>query len=196
MRPDQTLSWEGTDTYLGAYRRRQEQVQPDYGLRVVSQAELDAPVGYHDPYAQRARELLSRSTQATEAGGFTLAAEAAHKAFENRRKEAEQIVRMADKLGEPVDPEIRRRAETPSAHGRVQEILHDRGENRRAALREASKPAQGRDDGSHVQFPDDPTGLALARERALGEQNQIAQHREMAAGKPTRGRRWFGERKR
>jgi hypothetical protein len=76
--------------------------------------------------------------------------------------------------------------------------LQARVESRREALVQANvataapMPAER----GVPSYADDPHGLAQAREQALGGQRQIAQHREMAQGKPTRVRRWFGERKR
>jgi hypothetical protein len=197
MRSDEMLHWEDTDSFLEAYRARQEQARSEYGWLGLSDEEMNAPVIREDPYALAAREQLSRSAS-TEPGGMALQAEAAHRAFEERRREARTLVQLADKLGERVDPEIRRRAETESAHVQVEAILQARVEQRREALVQANvataAPMPGR---RGLLFSDDPHGLAQARERALGSQRQIQAHREMASqGKPTRVRRGlFGGRK-
>jgi hypothetical protein len=189
MRLDE-FRWEDDDPFLQAYRERQEQAQSVYTWTGLSAEEMSAPVTREDPYAMAARDLLSRSASA-EPGGWTLKAEAAHQAFEDRRKEAQTLVRLADKLGEPVDAEIRRRAETESAHLQVEEMLMARVESRRAALAQANvataapMPAER----GVPSYADDPHGWAQARERALVSQRQIAQHRGLAQGKPVAPRR-------
>ncbi len=185
MNPDESLRWEDCDGYLETYRRRKEERQQWAGVpRIVSNEELRAPILYRDAYADAAKERLSRS--AGEPGAFALVAEDAHKDYTRRQRDAQQICRMAEKLGEPVDEETRLLAETPSAHLAVMDFLAKQAENRRQALRQASTPPVRRHDGSTVEAITDPWGMALAGEAALNAQRQIRQHRLMAEGKSKR----------
>ena len=195
MNGSDELHWEDDDPYLIAYRRRQEEkAQAAWTADLRPWDELNAlAVPPRDEYAERARELLSRSAP-SEPGGWALAAEQAHRDYEQRQKEAQFAVRMAEKLGEEVPPEIRARAETPSAHLQVEAMLEQRAENRRQALRQATTPTVGRNDGTFAGFSDDRE-LAFTREATLNSYGQIRRHRAMAEGNAEPVRAWWRRRK-
>ena len=186
MTNDWILRWEDYDQHLIRYRElKEEKAIREQVPRVISRAHLDAPVRRSNEYADAAVRSL---TATVEPGMFALAAEAAHKDYERRQKEAQMMVRLADKAGEPVDPAIRRLAETPSAHIQIAKMLEERAEQKTAALREARR-ATGLPvpvDRSQLRhIANDPWGRMLEAEHVMSSCPQIARHRAMAAGKPT-----------
>jgi hypothetical protein len=188
------VRWQDSDSYLVAYheaRERKAQAawfdpEPMFG------GDQTAPVKREDAFADAAREQLG---QRSDPGPWALAAEQAHKTYEARQKEAQLTLRLTEKAGEDVPDELRRLATTPSAGLQVEAMLEARGEQRRKALRNASPPVQGRNDGT---FPgiSDPAELAFLRERTLAALPQVRRHRQLAEGQPAPRRRGlFGGRK-
>jgi hypothetical protein len=177
--------WEDSDPHLLAYRRIQEEKEMRAQMpRVISREDLDAPVRRG---SDQAEAIIRSLTQTVEPGAWAMAAEEAHTAYEERRRQAQQLVRMADRLGEPVDPEIRRLAETESAHVQIQQMLEKRAEDRAAALREARKATAAPlpvDPSLLRHMTDDPWGRALEAQHMFASCPQIQAHRQMAERKP------------
>ena len=136
-----------------------------------------------DPHRLAVRNRLREQVSAHDPLG-DLESERAHRAYQERRRNAQTQVRLLEKVGEPVPDEMRRLAETPSAQESVDAILAQRAADTAAALRESSHPARGEDDGSLVQsYQGDPTGWMLEAERTKLRYPQIAAQRAMAERK-------------
>ena len=183
---DTVVRWEDYDQHLIRYRElKEEKAIREQLPRVISREHLDAPVRRFDEYADAAVRSL---TATVEPGMWALSAERAHEDYQRRQKEAQMMVRLADKAGEPVDPEIRRLATTPSAHLQVEAILETRAENRRAAVAEASRALAAPvpvDRSMLRHVANDPWGRALEGEQMMSDFPQVQAHRRMAEGKPT-----------
>jgi hypothetical protein len=179
--------WEDGDSYLRKYHEAREQkAQADwFDPGPMFGGDQTAPVKREDSYADAAREQLG---QRSEPGAWALGAEQAHADYERRQAEAQLTVRLAEKAGEDVPDELRRLATTPSAGLQVEAMLEARGEQRAKALRNASTPLQGHNDGT---FPgiSDPAELAFLRERTLAALPQVRRHRQLAEGQPAPRRR-------
>ena len=170
------------DPWVAAYeerRSRESSYLEGWGLHPIA----DVPVmpacdEYREAARDRLREMVSGHDPLTD-----IEARKAHDEHEARRKSAQLAVKLAERLGEPVDPDIRRMAATPSAQPSVDAILSARAQARVDALREANHPITGHDDGSFVQrFGGDPYGLQLAGREMLGHYQQVQRHQAMAEG--------------
>ena len=95
-------------------------------------------MGYEDRFADA---LLSRDGQPAHglAALFAEEIENANRSFEERKKEAQWKVKVADRLGEEVDAETRRMATAESAQAQIDAILSARKQTFRQAQHEAMR---------------------------------------------------------
>lgn len=108
-------------------------------------------------------------------------AQAAHRQYQERRRNAQTQMRLLQLVGEPVPDDIRQLAETPSRQEAVDQFLALRTQDQAAALRETTHPVRGEDDGSLLpSYQGDPTGWAIAAEQTKGRYPQIQHQRELA----------------
>lgn len=130
-------AWDADDPYLAAYRQRQyDREMQNWREPSLRQADWDMPVITTDPYLEAASERFRAQAEHREfVEAFTPQIEAARQDFEQRRKDAQMIVALAEKSGVEVPDDVLARANTESAQAQIDAILARRVQHRKAAQR-------------------------------------------------------------
>ncbi|MGZ4217751.1 MAG: hypothetical protein ACXVH1_18315 [Solirubrobacteraceae bacterium] len=129
--------WSADDPYLRGYRRRQyDREMQNWREPTLTQRDWEAPDGHPDPYLEAASERFRARAEHREfVEAFTPQIEAARQDFEQRRKDAQMIVALAEKSGVEVPEDVRLRAATESKQAQIDAILAKRVQHRKAAQR-------------------------------------------------------------
>jgi hypothetical protein len=142
----------------------------------------DSDTAIRDPYKTAAEARLRQELADTE----PIDIDRHHRAYQERREAAIAQVQLHEELvalggnPSPLPDSVIKLAATESKNESVQQILAKRERTRREALEEATRRPRGRNDGSDVRtFEGDLTGQRMELDRVLGNQSQLARHRQM-----------------